>query len=160
MRHAEKSSGNELNEQGWQRARALPRYFEENSLLRSLGKPVAIYAASPKHEGSSIRPEQTVTPLAQALGISINLSFNFSQVRDLANQILGASAYDERMVVVCWVHKSINDLPAAFGVEMPSSPQWPDGRFDRLWIIRYDSSCRPQFSWTDEDLLPGDPSES
>src|SRR5580692_8328937 len=80
IRHGEKpESGNSLSPQGWARARALVKYFETNPDVTQFGTPVAIYAsraeAEEQVEGSSLRMIQTVTPLAQALGLKINSTY-------------------------------------------------------------------------------------
>lgn len=155
MRHAEKDSGTSLSERGWQRAKALPGFFAGNPALQALGTPVAIYAAAPRHATSSTRPQETVTPLASALGLPIELGFHRDEVRSLAGRILESPAYDGRVVVVCWVHRTISDLPSAFGLRAPVD-NWPNDQFNRIWILQFDSSCSPRLATIDEKLLPGD----
>lgn len=151
MRHAEKDPQNELSQEGWRRAQSLPAFFQENPTLHALGNPVAIYAAAPMHANSSIRPQQTVTPLAAAMGLRINLSFNRDEVRQMASQILQSSSYDYRMVVVCWVHRTIDEIPSAFGLDESISP-WPNTTFDRVWVLRFDPSCSPHLTSIQETL--------
>lgn len=91
IRHAEKpETGNELNERGWQRANALPYFFENNPEILRFGWPVALYAMSPKDETGSVRAIQTVTPLANYLGLGIHVSFKKNDVDPLMNEIMRA----------------------------------------------------------------------
>ena len=66
IRHAEKpDSGNGLSLKGMKRAAALVPYFLGTESLLKFGEPVAIYAQAQRHETSSIRPIETVRPLAK-----------------------------------------------------------------------------------------------
>lgn len=69
IRHAEKddASGDGMSLEGRERAAALAPFFTGTKTVLSFGVPVAIYAQPQKHEASSLRPIETVKPLAAAL---------------------------------------------------------------------------------------------
>ena len=87
IRHAEKPDGNggvmadgsanpeALTPAGWQRAGALVGLFVPPAghfADTRLATPRTIYASGLGHHSKSLRPQQTVTPLAAKLGLRIN----------------------------------------------------------------------------------------
>ena len=87
IRHAEKPvQGNQLSLQGRERAAALAQYFLGDLDVLEFGPPVAIYAQSQKHGSSSVRAIQTVKPLADALHLRINDSFNRDDYRRMIDR--------------------------------------------------------------------------
>lgn len=162
IRHAEKPEyGNQLSERGFQRAEALVRFFRDEAAVTRYGAPAAIYAAAPKHEDSSIRSIQTVQPLAGALGQEPIVKFTRGQARKLAADIMENPAYDGRMVLVCWQHGNLPDIVLALaeysGAAQAALPgEWPDGVYDRVWIVDLDGGAITAFSDIPQHLLPGD----
>jgi len=157
IRHGEKpSQGNELNKQGWQRARALVDVFKNNAQFNSYGPAVAIYAQKPKDSQGSVRSIQTVTPLAQSLGLAVDSFFLRTQQVQLANDILHDHRYDGRMVVICWEHKAIPGIVEAFGyLDGPS--EWDgDDVYDRAWVLNFSGDQVVSFADLPEQALPGD----
>lgn len=62
---------------GWQRAGALARFFAPHdpaSLPTGIATPTAIFATDAASPSSSLRPQHTVLPLSQLLGITIDTS--------------------------------------------------------------------------------------
>lgn len=168
IRHAEKTGyDNELSEQGFKRARALVRFFASNPAVTRYGPPAAVYAAAPKHEDSSIRSIQTVTPLAEALGLKIKADYTRGQVGKLVRDIMENPAYEGRMVLVCWQHGAIPDIALELarynGSAAPlqfSLPQsWPDEDFDRAWVLDLTRGKVISFKDIPQRLLPGDSSK-
>ena len=89
IRHGEKQIyGNQLSEKGYKRAEALAWFFQTETAVTQYGAPVAIYAAAPKNEDSSIRSVQTVTPLARTLNITINIGFTRGQAHKLVADLM------------------------------------------------------------------------
>jgi hypothetical protein len=156
IRHAEKpATGNELNQKGRERAAALVAYFLESPELLEFKTPAAIFAPLPSREGSSVRASQTVTPLARALRMQINLSFRKDQTAALAREILTDPRFDGRMVLVCWEHKVIPDIAKALGA--PAAPdKWHGEAFDRTWVIKYGPDGTASFQNLPQRLLFGD----
>jgi hypothetical protein len=156
IRHAEKpAAGNELNQKGRERAAALVAYFLETPELLEFKTPVAIYSPLPSHGGSSIRSSQTVTPLARALQMRINLTFRKDQIAALAKEILTDPRYSGRMVLICWDHKMIPEIAKALGAE--SAPdKWHGEAFDRTWVIKYSADGSTSFENLPQRLMFGD----
>ncbi|MCX6109928.1 MAG: histidine phosphatase family protein [Proteobacteria bacterium] len=157
IRHGEKPPrGNELNKQGWQRARALVDVFKSNAQFNSFGPAVAIYAQKPKDSQGSLRSIQTVTPLAQSLGLTIDSFFLRAQQQQLANDILHDHRYDGRMVVICWEHNAIPRIVEAFGyLDGPSN--WDgDDVYDRAWVLSFSGEEVVSFADVPQQALPGD----
>lgn len=156
MRHAEKpASGSELNERGFLRAKALVDFFKTSSEMTKYGVPVAVYAMAPKGEDGTLRPIQTVIPLAQSLGLEIKKAYNKKHVAALVSEIMRDPAYEGRTVVVCWAHDGIPDIVEAFG--WTGGPdKWPGPVFDRAWVIDFSGDRAVAFTDVAEHLLPGD----
>ena len=162
MRHAEKPAvGPELSAQGFKRAEALVKFFRNNPAVTAYGTPVAIYAAAPKHEDSSVRSIQTVTPLARALGLDVDTSFTRGQTNKIVRAIMEDPTYDGRLVLVCWQHTNLVDiahnLAAYNNSPLVSIPLvWPDETFDRVWILDLKNGKVTAFKDLPQRLLPGD----
>lgn len=168
IRHAEKPGySNELSEQGFKRARALPRFFSAEPAVTRYGPPAAIYAAAPKHEDSSIRSIQTVAPLAKSLGLEIRADYTRGQVNKLVRDIMENPAYDGEMVLVCWQHGAIPEIAwelaryngSAAAVQLSLPQGWPDENFDRAWVLDLNRGKVVSFKDIPQRLLPGDSSK-
>jgi hypothetical protein len=75
-------------------------------------------------DGAEARPVDTVTPLAQALGLVIDTSVkrdNSEGVADVVNSYSGAGN-----ILICWEHKHLHDIMKALGVK--HAPHYPDDR--------------------------------
>ncbi len=156
IRHGEKPPvGNELDPRGWQRANALVDYFITNPALTRYGTPVAIYPMAQMKAGSSIRAIQTVTPLAQKLGITLNLNFTRDEYAKAAQDILDNPKYDGKMVLICWEHNVIPDFAAALGL-VGGPTTWDSAIYDRTWVLDFVAGKPVQFSDLPQHLLPGD----
>ena len=156
IRHGEKpSSGDELSDRGWARAQALVQYFETKPAVTRFGTPIAIYAMKPGSADTSLRPIETVTPLAQDLGMTINTSFEKNDIKALVEEIMTNPLYDKKMVLICWEHKMINNIASEFGVA-PKPNQWSSSVFDSVWKINFSGKHVSKFSVGWQHLLPGD----
>ncbi len=156
IRHGEKPpSGPDLDEQGYARAQALVGFFQNNPAVTQFGTPAAIYAMDPKGPNGSMRAIETVTPLAQALGQSIDTDYKRKDIPQLVQDILGNPAYDGKMVLICWEHSVIPDIVDAFG--WTSAPQsWAGSSFDRAWVLDFTGSQVTGFTDVPEHVLPVD----
>jgi len=160
IRHGEKpSTGDDLSPQGQQRAQAYVHYFETNPDVLDYGTPVAIYAmkasAGGEDEDLSFRPVETVTPLAQALGLQVQANYEKDDVQSLVSDIMSNPAYDGKMVLICWEHKVIVDIAAQFGVS-PTPNAWPGSVFDQVWEINFSGDQVSNFREFSEHLMPWD----
>ena len=154
IRHGEKpEEGNELNARGRQRAQALVNYFKSNPAVTRYGTPVAIYAMGQHGPSGSMRPIQTVTPLAQSLGLNLLTSYTKNEVTDLAEEILGNHDYDGKMVLICWEHKMIPAIVQALGYA--NTPEFPD-TYDRTWVLSFVHGEADSLQILPQALLSGD----
>lgn len=97
IRHGEKpASGNGLNTQGMQRAQCLKSVFGPSSQYNI----AYILAETPHSNGKRARPVDTVTPLAQELGLTIDTSCDRDDgkcVKKAVNNYTGAGN-----ILICW----------------------------------------------------------
>jgi hypothetical protein len=147
IRHAEKPDGSSvgvdsrgnrddasLTEVGWNRAHRLVNLFApaQGSPRPGLDRPRAIYAARANKNGEGTRTRETVQPLADELGITVNTSFGKGDERALAEQIMAQPG----PTLVSWQHGEIPAVVAAFPSVTPPPPStWPDNRFDVIWTL-------------------------
>ena len=162
IRHAEKPEvGAELNAQGFKRAQALVKFFRSEPAVTRYGTPVAIFAAAPKNEDSSIRSIQTVEPLAKAIRVKINTDFTRGQTNKITREIMENPAYDNCMVLIAWQHGNLVEIAQNIA-EYNNSPRvgipafWPDESFDRVWILDLSKGKVVSFKNIPQRLLPGD----
>jgi hypothetical protein len=150
IRHADKSGSKfdgDLNQRGYQRAASLPRLFPSR-----FETPAFLFASRPARKSN--RPVETVTPLAHALGLTIETRFADEDYPGLAKYVLEQPAHAGKTVLICWHHDRIPVLAARLGVAHAPS-KWPAEEFDRVWRIEYlDSGV--QFTNLPQKLLPGD----
>ena len=151
IRHAEKlpDGAMDLAPAGFERARRLPKLFEGPGAR--FPKPQVIFAT---HESAhSRRPVETVTPLAKALGLTIDDSIANDDYAALAAKVLGG-AYAGEVVLISWHHGKIPQLTEALGATPPYMP-WPEGQFDRVWRIDY-AGGRAKLTDLPQSLFPAD----
>lgn len=159
IRHGEKLAiGNELNTKGWQRANALPQFFENNLIVNRFGKPIALYAGAPNQAGGSIRSIQTITPYANLLNIPIHKEITKSEINTLVSEVMNSKAYEGHTVIICWEHSVIPEMAHLFGAtNAPSS--WDGNIFDRAWVIGFTDEHATSFFNLPQQLLPSDIAE-
>jgi hypothetical protein len=153
IRHAEKLSDGQvdLSPTGFKRASLLPQLFLPAGARPDLPTPQVIFATHlSKH---SNRPVETVTPLAEALHLSIDSTILNEDYAALASTILSGK-YAGRVVLVSWHHGNIPQLAAALGAQPPDTP-WPDQQFDRIWRIDYVNG-KATIRDLPQHLMPGD----
>jgi hypothetical protein len=174
IRHAEKptsqftgvketgeSSAHDLIVRGWQRAGALACLFApargplQDPLLASPEFIFASAAADDPDPGNSKsrRPQETVTQLAQLLGVDIDLNFSKGQEGNL----VAAAQQCSGPVLIAWQHENINAIANAI-LGNDSAPQdWPGGRFDVVFVFTLDAvDGTYSFAQVTQRLLTGD----
>jgi broad specificity phosphatase PhoE len=146
---------NSLSVRGWQRAGALALLLAPQ-LIQSpasfLETPTAIFATAVTQSKLSLRPQQTVKPLAEKLGIDINKHYG-----DGDEALLVAAAQDAgEVVLISWRREKLPAIAEKIlgqGVTVPR--HWPEERFDLIWVF-----LKSQDQWRLEQvpqmLLAGD----
>jgi hypothetical protein len=122
-----------LSVRGWTRAGALVGLFapQHGEPAAGLARPDAIYASGHADDGSH-RPVQTVTPLAERLGLDIRRDLGAGAEAQLAAGLTGRSG----ATLVAWQHEAIPQLVGLLGSVVPAAPrEWPDDRFDIVWTL-------------------------
>ena len=187
IRHAEKPDGtNEgvtadggpdkesLIVRGWQRAGALVALFDPaNGSLQNpnLAVPQVIYASDPdqasqaddddgKKGSKSKRPLETITPLADRLGLTkkVNVTFAKGQEKQMVDSVLA----ETEVVLISWQHQKIPDIAKHIvGSKPPTNPipgTWPGNRFDIVWVFTPPAASSAQwgFAQVPQQLLSGD----
>jgi hypothetical protein len=140
---------------GWQRAGSWSALFGSSLGDSDYLQPGEIYAADPASESGeepSQRPSETVSPLADRLGLKINTTFALGQESDLATEV---TSFSGGVILVCWEHKKIVEtLLPAIGKEqkIPGIPtKWSSDRFDV--VLRFDR-LSPDAPWSFRQLFP------
>lgn len=154
IRHAEKvHDGIELSLKGRERAAALVPYFLGSTSF--LTPPAVIYAARATKEHPSVRPLQTVAPLAKELNIKINQDFDPKQFALMVESIKMNPGYKDKVILICWEHSVIPKIVELFGVT--TAPQkWLGEVYDRVWIIKFLPSGKINFENITQQLMYGD----
>jgi hypothetical protein len=174
LRHAEKPLGagsplgvtiggtpdvESLTPRGWQRSGGLVTLFvgdasgDRNPRLLT---PTHLFASQIGLHSSSQRPTETLLPLAERLGLSIDSRFRKEELGPLVQAIRAIDG----IVLVAWEHHLIPSIANMLMGDTASVPQiWPDDRYDVVWIIEYGTpGSRASFQQVPEMLLAGDES--
>jgi broad specificity phosphatase PhoE len=171
IRHAERPNGDggvmpdgtanpeALTARGWQRANALVQLFvPPGGQFKNpdLATPQTIFASGIGHHSKSLRPQQTVTPLAKKLKLSINTKFLKGDESGLAQ----AATTNGGIALIAWEHEAIPEIAELLVGNNQGIPQhWPGSRFDLVWVFdRTNGSLQWNFAQVPQLLLPGDSS--
>ncbi|MSU51032.1 MAG: hypothetical protein EXS37_18405 [Opitutus sp.] len=156
LRHAEKPpSGPELSKRGQKRAQALVQLFTRDPRALEHGPAVAIFAMKPARNRGSVRAIQTMEAVGRALNVPVHSRLTREEIAPLVRAIIDTPAYDRKTVVVCWEHKKIPEMLAAFG--WSGGPgKWRREVYDRLWVLDFTRGEPTQFRNLPQNLLPGD----
>jgi hypothetical protein len=166
IRHAEKPNGEPgimpsgavnpeaLTATGWKRANALVGLFDpaDASPRPPLAKPTRLFASG----SESLRPVQTITPLAAALG---NLPINTTYRKNQLDKLVAAAKNSEGATLIAWQHEDIPAI-AALILGSPSGVplKWPSDRFDLVWVFDRQDDGTWSFTQVPQLVLPGDSS--
>ncbi len=172
VRHAEKpaasgvpfgvdANGNQDAESlivaGWQRAGALAVLFApSHGILQNpaLVTPQFLFASGIAKHSTSLRPQETITPLAAKLALTINTQASKGQETDVAALAMACGG----VALVAWEHQDIPSIANAILGNNTTVPQsWPGSRFDLVWVFDWHhASGSYVFSQVPQQLLAGD----
>jgi broad specificity phosphatase PhoE len=119
---------------GWDRAHRLVDLFDPagGAVRPGLARPATIYAAGANDEGEGKRTRETVTPLAEKLGLTVNTAYGKGDEEKLVEHVLTQPG----PTLISWQHGEIPSMAEAFPGVSPAPPsEWPDDRFDVVWIL-------------------------
>ncbi|GAC1572392.1 MAG: hypothetical protein NVS3B7_03080 [Candidatus Elarobacter sp.] len=139
---------------GWQRAGALAPYFWA-PLDPALRRPTVVFSPPiDGKDGDHGRPYQTIAAVALRLGVQPVID----HVLDRETELVADVRTREGVALIAWEHKRIPRIANALLDDETTAPQqWPDDRFDVVWVFDLDaSSARYRFSQVPQLLLGGD----
>ena len=148
-----------LTPRGWQRAGALVQFFapgDHGDPPPPLKRPKHLFAAhaDPTNDDDSKRPHQTIEPLAAHLGVPIDDSCGKDELEKLVGKATGADG----AVLIAWEHKRIPLLARLLVAAGAPAPNWPDDRFDMVWVFDR-AGAAWQLTQAPQLLLGGDKAE-
>lgn len=144
IRHGEKENSDgsvqdvDLSSNGYKRANELPDFFK-NHLPDNINKPDVIIAMKQENNKHSNRPVETVTPLSKALNIPIIADSKQSEITQAVNDINKFG--EDKVVLVCWEHKSLTKIAKLLGAPVnswgynPQAKKDDDKNYDAIWVI-------------------------
>ena len=143
VRHGEKpvKGLGQLNCQGINRSMALPHI-----LVAKFGKPRFIFAPNPRPQKNDkgilydyVRPLATIEPTAAQLGLPVDTRFGFHDIEGLHGELLSPK-YQDATIFVAWEHHLIVDLIkhllSRTGGDSSKVPDWKDGDFDSIYVVK------------------------
>lgn len=80
----------------------------------------------------SVRPKETVEPLAAKLGLPIIICWNTHDLGDLASALKHDVSLAGKQILICWRHDALQALAHALGAR--DAPSWPNTLYDRIWL--------------------------
>jgi broad specificity phosphatase PhoE len=146
-----------LDVRGWQRAGALTTLFAPSNghfQNASLARPQFIFASKFLKSKGSKRPIQTITPLADKLGIKINDDFTRSDFESMLEEAFLCKG----VVLISWQREYIPEIAQLILDDKKIAPrEWPEDRFDLVWVFDLKrSSTGYGFKQVPQKLLMGD----
>jgi hypothetical protein len=146
-----------LTVRGWTRARALVSLFvpaSGHTLRAGLATPRVVYASGLGKHSNSLRPQETILPLCEKLGLTATTDY----LKDEFDEMTADALAQTGPVLICWEHLVIPDIAdQILGDETTAPRAWPDDRFDVVWVFDLDrASGTYRFQQIPESLLAGD----
>ena len=102
------------------------------SLTRAAYGPAQLTTAPHEMCKAGSSAVETLTPLANKLGLQIDTRAGRDDIDDLIDHIKKLDA--NATAIVCWEHKVIRDIAKALGVD--HAPDYYSDDFDHEWRIR------------------------
>ncbi|KAI2642313.1 hypothetical protein GGS21DRAFT_299689 [Xylaria nigripes] len=133
IRHGEKPSDDDevgLSSKGEERAQCLRNVFARASDY-DIGY---ILAQKPKSSGKRERPYLTVKPLADDLGLTVDLSCDRDDPKCVQDAV--DDYHGDGNILICWEHKQLNNIAKQLGAD--DVDNYPDDSYDLIWTQPYD----------------------
>jgi phosphohistidine phosphatase SixA len=146
VRHADKpldAADPHLSPDGVARAKRLATFLSTDPSMIKYGSPVAIFATQTTKHDDGQRTQETMAPLARALGIQVQTPYLGKEYGALARMILSSSQYGGKTIVICWNHETLPELAAALGV-VPMPRKWKGKDFSQVYLITYTGSGKAE----------------
>ncbi len=140
IRHGEKPEGKKdphLTAAGRDRARHWSEVLGTCDPL-----PQILLAPEPSAEHPSVRPRETLQPLADQLTLKIETPVRSDAHGLLAKSVRTETRFAGKAVVICWVHQSLPQLARELGATNAPS-EWSAEDYGTAWILKYatNGSC-------------------
>ncbi|KIJ25481.1 hypothetical protein M422DRAFT_70226 [Sphaerobolus stellatus SS14] len=131
IRHGEKppNDGIGLSSRGQERAECVADIFGSFSEF-NVGY---ILAQEPKDDGHRRRPVDTVTPLAEDLGLMVDTTCDRDDPQCVVDAVMNFASHSSADILICWEHKALRDILKALGVAKPM--RYPHHRFDLIYTV-------------------------
>ncbi|KAI1340054.1 putative phosphoglycerate mutase family protein [Xylariaceae sp. FL0016] len=130
IRHGEKpDEGNGLSAQGQERAECIRSVFGAASDYNIQH----IMAQTPKSNGKRQRPYLTVKPLADDLGLTVDVSCDRDDAECVTDVVDDYSG--DGNILICWEHKAMNNIAEELGAD--NVDNYPDDSYDLIWTDPY-----------------------
>jgi hypothetical protein len=139
LRHAEEPADPDnphLSPAGVARANALVPFIRTDPTMARFGPPVAVFASKATKRDNGQRSQETVAPLAKALGLPVQTPYLARDYKKLAKRILANPVYAGKTVIISWTHEDIPEFASALGVK-PRPPKWKGSVYDQVYVISY-----------------------
>ena len=145
---------------GWQRAGALVRFFaplDGHFVNPLLSTPDTIFASKVAHHSPSLRPQHTVTLLAELLQKSIVQT----HAKGEEDALIADAVASNGTVLISWEHEAIPGWGNLISGNSTTCPQkWHGSRYDLVWVFsRPNAAAEWSFGQVPQLLLPGDSPE-
>ncbi len=142
-----------LTPRGWQRAGALVAFFTAGH-EPAVATPGHLFASQVVQGSGSRRSFETLQPLEQRLGLTIDTRFRKEELAELVAAVRATTG----VVLIAWEHHLIPSLANMLLGNTSTAPQlWPDERFDIVWVVeQVPGGQAGSFRQVPELLLAGD----
>ena len=154
IRHGEEplgDEGTELSDIGWARANSLPQLFANENITH-------LIALKPHKKKGSIRAIQTLQPISQTLGLTVETPYTKEEVPNFVQMLAESPEYDGQVVLVAWQHDTLAAVAHQLGAE-DAPAKWGGKNFDRYWVLEFTNGQITSFQNLPQRLLPGDSNE-
>jgi hypothetical protein len=156
VRHGEKlSTLGCLNATGQARAEAFVRIFSGSDTVEHddemvseeenrFPKPSALFANFYDDPIDCERCLQTLSPLSEAIGVSIDHTHGY-RLKDGGNKgaalaMKAAVAAGHKVVLTAWEHFNIQFITHFLGVAKDAIPKWPEEDYDSVYLFHFDGN--------------------